>query len=206
MTAQEKIKEAEYDLNKLQNVPIDYIQYEVSAFLTSARSVLDHLLEDYRIRFGLGDIRYLNVDNFQSKARKLGNKPALHFIKWFQAQNQLIRENGRYGFLLSLRDINVHRRFPKRGFWVKSEGLIKGGDAVTKIPIGFPPLGKPMKAKTTSKSQKSEEVVGTSEWEITSGAFFHERPNDDLVSLCKEFLEAIKVLVLEAESKWGANL
>jgi len=60
------------------------------------------------------------------------------------------------------------------------------------IPILFPALGKPIKTKT-----KATEV------EFTSEAFFQERPNDNLVSLCKDFLEAIKALVLEAESKGG---
>jgi len=39
VTAEEKIDEAEYFLNKLHSVPIDYIKFQVSAFLTSARSV-----------------------------------------------------------------------------------------------------------------------------------------------------------------------
>jgi hypothetical protein len=105
MTAQEKIKEAEYFLRRLPSVPIEYITFEVSAFLTSTRSVLDHLLEDYRVRFNLGDIRHLNEEHFESKARRQGNKTALAFIKWFRSQKQHIRENERYGFLLTLRDI-----------------------------------------------------------------------------------------------------
>ena len=45
MTVHDKISEAEYFLSKLSLVPIEYLRFETSAFLTSARSILDHLLE-----------------------------------------------------------------------------------------------------------------------------------------------------------------
>ena len=48
----EKIKEAEHFLDRLNEADIDTIQYEVSAFLTAARSALVYALEEAKSRPG----------------------------------------------------------------------------------------------------------------------------------------------------------
>ena len=177
------------------------MKYETSAFLTSASSVLDYLLEDYRVKFSLGDIKYLNERSFEEKARKTRNKPALDFIKWFRNQKRLLGQNEKYGFLLTLRNINIHRTVPKQSFRVQVEGVQVEAGTVTKLPVVFSPVGKPVVIEAVSEKQESGEIYKTP-YEITTMAFFNERPDDDLVILCRGFFSEIQGIVLETENKW----
>ena len=64
MTAEEKIKEAEYFLERLPDLQMNVVRFEVSVFLSASRSVFYHLLDDYAKKFGLGEIERLHAGSF----------------------------------------------------------------------------------------------------------------------------------------------
>lgn len=199
MTAQEKIKEAEYFLTRLPKIRIENMKYETSAFLTAARSVLDHLLEDYRIKFSLGEIKILRAKDFRKKAMRKKNRLALDFIKWYQNRMRLLRQNEKYGFLYDLRNINVHVRVPPQSIQIQGEGQLNP-KSVIEIPILFPPVGIPVMVEVDCKNKDSGEI--SPKWKISTTAFFNERPDEDLISLCRGFFSEIQGIVNEAENKW----
>ena len=87
MTAKNKLDEAQFFLDKMNKAPVERSEwrYYFSAFLSSVRSVPDHLLYDYANKCGLGislkDRVYTNV--LKDKAEAQSNKVAIKFIEWY---------------------------------------------------------------------------------------------------------------------------
>jgi hypothetical protein len=77
MIVDQKIVEADYFLDKITNATTreDFIP-NLSAFLSSARSIVDYLLEDYNVKFGLqislNDKLYPST--FKEMAKKKNNQ------------------------------------------------------------------------------------------------------------------------------------
>lgn len=116
MTTDEKIEEAEYNLNKLKavNTPNKILQFELSNFLNSAQSILYHLLEEYNIKYGL-KLYFVKPDTFRDKATKLNHVDAILFIDWYDKELEIIKNDSAYGFLITKSNLNVHKKavYPK---------------------------------------------------------------------------------------------
>jgi len=202
MTAQEKIREAEYRLNGILNAPLDVVQFEVSPFLTATHSIYDHLLQDFANRFALGIIPQLNTGSFEQKARKLKNVQAEKFITWYRAEKKVLVENNRFGFLFDLRHIDVHRQVPKTILRLETKGpMTFSAGTTTEIPIVFTPLGHEAKVEGISKNGTRE--VGKVEAKASTIAFFEGHPDIDIVTVCTEFLNAAKAFVSLAYKLYG---
>jgi hypothetical protein len=92
----DKIKEAEYFLNKVKSSPFnDELYYLVSAFLSATRSIPDYLLEDYNIKFGLNipltDKLYPSI--FRKKAKRQNNPAALSFLRDYNKEFSKLRRD-----------------------------------------------------------------------------------------------------------------
>jgi hypothetical protein len=112
---QEKLEEARYFLQKLEETPQDNahnreFMYVLSAFLTSWRSVTDLILYDYAEKFGLGFSREddLSLHDFELAARVTNNLQAQQFLTWFKQQAGILSNNP----LWRKRNIIVHRGYP----------------------------------------------------------------------------------------------
>ena len=201
MTAEEKIKEAEYFLNRLPDLQMDVVRFEVSAFLSASRSVFYHLLDDYAKKFNLGEIKKLHVQSFEARAKKLRNKRALDFIEWYRGVEKSIDENPECGFLSQLRDLSVHRETPKVGYRLQGRTLadLPAGASV-EFPIVPPPLRHPVKVQGIIR--KGSEVIGKIEAEESAIPFFDGFPTFDLLKVCTTLLAQLKEAVVQAHKRF----
>jgi hypothetical protein len=159
------------------------------------------LLEDYRKKFQLGDIGWLDANTFEKRAEKTRNLEALRFIKWYGNEMDSIKTD--HAFLFESRRQNIHFKRPKESFRVETRmsTSIPAGTTV-EIPIAFPPLGHPTKVEGTMKETGSETTERV-QAETTITAFFRDMPDKNLLVLCEGFLTRAKQLVQQAESLWG---
>jgi len=201
MTAEEKIKEAEYFLSRLPDLPVNVVRFEASAFLSASRSIFYHLLDDYARKFGLGEIEKLHAGSFEDAAKKQNEQRALDFIKWYREAGKGISDNPECGFLSGLRDLSIHRETPKVDYRLESrmQQEIPAGVTV-EIPIVPPPLRHPV--KITTPIRKGSEVIGTLEAEQTAIPFFEKFPAFDLLKTCTTFLAQIGEMVAEAHKRF----
>ena len=199
MTAEKKIDEAQYFLDHLLSSS-GKLEFELSAFVTSARSVFDHLLQDFASRFSLGTLTFLSAQTFREKAERLHNQSAIDFIDWYEKEQTPLRGNNVYGFVFSLRDINIHRESLKQLLRITTTGpiTVEAGTTV-EIPLVFTPLGKPMKVEGSVR--RGSEEVGRVEATATTAAYFTENQNNDVLTVCTAFLQAAKQFVTQAQSR-----
>lgn len=112
MVVDQKIVEAEYFLDKIKNAikREDFIP-NLSAFLSSARSIADYLLEDYNLKFGLqislNDKLYPHT--FEDIARQKNSRNALAFIYFYNTEFDKVKQDQICALLLIKRNIKVHR-------------------------------------------------------------------------------------------------
>lgn len=112
MTVQDKILESEFFLDKIRQ---EYskqtdVRHYFSAFLSSARSIGEHLLEEYNQKYSLGISLEDRLDAgiFRRIARKQNNNNAIQFIQWFDNQIDRIKQD-QAGALWEKRNLNIHR-------------------------------------------------------------------------------------------------
>ena len=110
MTANKKIEEAEYNFLKMVRIepPNKEFNFELSNFLSSTKSIMDHLLEEYNIKYKL-NLKRLNIDKFMIKAVKTKNSDAVKFIQWYDDQLNQIKNDQACSFLINARNLNVHQ-------------------------------------------------------------------------------------------------
>ena len=208
MTAEEKIRESDYNLNKLKRTEpmTDEYFYEFNCFIASTRSILDHLLDDYNVKYNLGiplDIRYL-LGEFRKKSQK--NPTACNFLKWYDFQYDEIIKNSTYGFLIEKRNLLLHRKtvkpksfklsieFPKGATLNSTEGesyfplMIGRNETTMKITT--------VDAKTGESKEREVEAKSTIE------CYLEENPNETIETICALFLDRIKKLVSDAHSQF----
>ena len=211
MTSNEKIKESQYNLNELKIVDkwSEVYLYKFNCFITSARSILDHLLEDYNVKYNLQiNLESRNLKGeFHEKAK--GNFNAEKFIKWYEEQYKKIIDEPSYGFLIKKRNIIVHRKtikpskfrigmnFPQ-GLTITS----KNGEATDAvIPLTFDKKITKVKITTTNKQtgqQKEREI----EAEPVMEYFFDENPDQQIDTICEILLEGITKMVEDAHANF----
>ena len=201
MTTRGKIEEAEYFLSRFEQTPIDVLKYEVSAFLSATRSIFDHMLEEYRVTFILGDIKFLSVNTFEDQATKRNNMKALEFLKWYKDRMSALRNNPDYGFLFEKRDHNVHRDSNKQVTRLTWEGPITiEAKSEVEIPLAIPRnIRTPTQVEgKVTKDNKTE----TFRTEIIAQVFFEENKDVSMSDLCSALLRDTKTMVEEAEKTW----
>jgi len=174
MTAEEKLEEAYYNLDKVRHLPFlqHTFKFELSNFLSSSQSILWHLIEDYNIKFGLGLSGKYSIENFKQKAKDTKNETALKFIQWFADEYNKLQQNHEYGFLVEKRHLNVHQKsvMPTKSILSDYTPRTFQAGTTTEIPINF---------------DMAESV-------------FDENPKANLRLICIKFLEHIRKIVQDA--------
>jgi hypothetical protein len=179
MTAEDKIKEAKYNFDKLKNGNNneDVFQFELSNFLSSCSSILSHLLEDHNKKFGL-NIDYVTIKTFRDKASRTKNKDALNFIKWYSEINPKIRSDNRCGFLLARRNHSVHKDATKAENALHLDGI-----------------------KIEYDNGKTQEIEAKHSWR-----FFNENKNENALSVCAHFLNTLIMICNDAKRQFNHYL
>lgn len=210
MTSIEKIKESEYNLNKLKNTDkwSESYNYEFNSFITSTRSILDHLLNDYNIECDLQIPLDIDLKHtFQKKSKE--NPDIKKFIDWYELKYLEILHNPVFGFLVKTRNVIIHRekvqpntfkittKFPN-GLTIKST---EGTSSDTVIPLMLDKKVTEIKITTTDKKtgQQKEEIIPI---EPIMECYFKENHTQSIDVICELLLEEIKKMVFEAHSKF----
>lgn len=206
MTSKDKIHESDYNFMKLQKMENKLSQeyiYEFNCFLSSTKSIFDHLLEDYNIKYNLGIPLHVDIRKaFHEKAKS--NSNAKKFIQWFEKEYTKIRSDSQYGFLLKERNITIHRRTPKLDkFVIKGKGFSISAKAneSTDVRINafqFPPIG----IITTTNKETGEKTEKTMNVEATSECYLKGNPNQPIDIICQALLERIKKFVSDADNQF----
>lgn len=211
MTAIEKIKESSYNLNNLKNADkwSEVYFYTFNCFIASARSILDHLLEDYNKKYNLGiDLEVHDLKSaFHKKAK--GKPDAEQFIEWYEDEYKKIIDEPNYRTLIKQRNIILHRQtikptkfkigmnFPQGLTITATEG--KATDAV--IPITFDNKETKIKITTTDK-QTGEQNVREEEGVPIMEYYLDENTTQSIDTLCEALLERITKMVVVAHDNF----
>ena len=217
MTADEKIKESEYNLQKLKDLKMnpmsEEIKFLLSNFLNSSRSILYHLLEDFNLKYRLQIRRALDIKTFRKRAERICRKTddrvlvenmknALRFAEWYKQELRNIKKDEGYGFMTELRNINVHRRGvqPSRRIGMKGPLTFSAGqeshiDMTDVYSKGSKTAKMTIEDKATGKIEERQ-VDAINEW------VFNENPNQDVTTVCDLFLKKLKNMVNEAQSRF----
>ena len=118
MTVEDTLRGAYYHLENLKKLDKknyeevkEEFEHELNAFLSTIRSVPEHLLDDYNIKYGLNikDKEWLKK-NFKNRAVRMGDSKAVKFFDWWNAEDNRIRRDPLGNFVLTKRRISIHRR------------------------------------------------------------------------------------------------
>lgn len=112
MVAEQKINEAEYFLQRITNAKdrTDFVP-NLSAFMSSTRSIPDYFLEDYNTKLGLNIplTKNLYPEDFRREAEKQNYIVAQKFIDKYDSEFQTLKNNVIGKLLLRKRNIEIHR-------------------------------------------------------------------------------------------------
>ena len=167
----ELFEDIRFGVYQMRNDPTHFNFY-FRGTLASLKGVLDHLLEEYNVRFNLGISadEDLNVSAFSNKAKNMNNKDAIKFIREYKKTKETLLEDEKVKLLLGqhgVRDQEIHRRPAQR---------------MIKITL------------KDSFGNKTESVA------LPTFSFFLKAwPSDDIPTLCEyvsaELAKAVKSLV-----------
>jgi hypothetical protein len=119
LTVEDQIKDAEYFLHLLSyKYSRDELRPNLTAFLAISRGVIDHLLEEYNVKFGLNIPleTKLFIDTLKKAAKSQSNQTALDFLKFYKCEFYSLAKTpvghlilGKRGLMLGKRDAAMHR-------------------------------------------------------------------------------------------------
>jgi len=200
MVAEDRLQKAKHCLDELrilldkdktgQLERPDLIRYELEDFLAAAKSLPDHILEDYNDKFKLGitlDDR-LDLGLFKHKAQQLQNQGAISFAKWYENSLAILYQDPICLFLKSVRDVSIHRKEIKP---VATRGISASIDVL----IGNPEDFKDLKAETTPETNGPQTM--------TFGWFLPQYPDQDILSLCEHYFAKLKDFLEQARSNFS---
>lgn len=213
MTANEKIEESEYHLKNMRNIGgwKKEFNYEFNSFISSTRSVLDHLLDDYATKFNLQiplDAKDLRKE---FRERSKGNSKAEKFSKWYQQEYDKIVNEPIIGPLIKKRNIVLHRKtvtpkkfvigmkFPEP--LVISTPAAAGSAASASFPLTGDIENAKMKIVTTDL-KTGEEKTREIEQKPTIELYLEDDHEQTVDVICKVLLNRIRKMVKDAQTQF----
>ena len=188
MDTRNKLKEVQYFLEALvqtQNSP-EQFYYNLSAFLSAWRSVLDVMLYDFveHYRIGLTREDRMSPNDFELAARILNKKDALRFIRWWRQKLGVLSLNP----LWNMRHVIVHRGYPEITYRIYAPDTLSSGSIVI----------------------SSGEVISLSNGAFptmtpVSGRTFEAR-FPEVLEKCKDAFSQMENIVHEAEKEFSIQL
>ncbi len=127
------------------------------------------------------------------------------FQEWYKKKQDEMRENSLFGFFVEMRNISVKERSLGNEVRITTrfdKPLVVKGGTETIIPLGKVDgrgnlvLDNESSITTDSKPIETRQITNKS-------YFFNERPNDDALELCREYVNLLKNLVIECENKFS---
>jgi len=174
----EKLLEAEYFLDRIieEQSKRDFFQYNLSAFLSAARSITYFMQNEYCKTKG--------------------------FDMWYANKQAHVLADKTMKFLNNKRVMTIHQKPVKPAAHVTVTASAKIGinvsasAIVTRADGTIEKLGSEGKSKPTSTPAKTEATI---EWQW----YFHELKGKDVVTICREYLDKLETLVEECESRFA---
>lgn len=176
MNEDHKIEEAQYFLATLANPELELreFSFELSTFLTTARSALQYALEEARPKPG-GQAWY---------DAQVGASPAVKYFK-------------------DKRDVSVHVTpvIPTRTIHLRIEERVVFGDSIS-IEVRRPDgTIVPDPPQETTKEHAPREITRTSSSSSVTYHFSDWPGVDDVVTLCSSYLRQVRNIVLDGRSR-----
>lgn len=206
MTVQEDIIDAQYFLNKLKSESVrDELRPNITAFLAISRGIIDHLLEEYNVKFGL-DIplsEKLYPNTFEKAAKSQNNASALAFIKFYNCEIVFLKCDDVANLIFNERDIAIHRgpKSFRQEFTAHIFDTVnlKETLSVTKISKN----GKIEDRSPPSKSQQEkQEDKDLPRSEVESKWFFKDYDVKEGTEVCQDFLNLVCGFVNKAHKQF----
>lgn len=175
MNEDHKIEEAQHFLHKLANPGLDLreFSFELSAFLTGARSALQYALEEAKLKPG-GQAWY---------DRQIAAAPAARYFK-------------------DKRDVSVHVTpvIPSRTFHIKLEDRISFGNSVSVEVRRSDGNIVPDPPKNPASEQIPNEITRASSSSSVTFHFSDWSGPEDVVTLCGNYLRQVRSIILDGRS------
>lgn len=113
MSAEEKIKECEFNLNQIKHFDPDpyYINHFFTLFIKSVNQIYDQIFKEANNDFGLFVLDNCNKENFLQKALVKNDQKAIEFVKWFEKKIETEHESPYPNFITYVS--NYQKKFNK---------------------------------------------------------------------------------------------
>jgi len=136
MDTRGKLEEASYFLFALRRTEktLKQFVYNLSAFLSAWRSVLDVMLYDFAEHYRIGLTREdrMTDEIFWYVAKAQNNAQALGFIKWWRQKVNILSKNP----LWNMRRVIVHRGYPEITYRIYIPASISSGGTGFVLGVG----------------------------------------------------------------------
>jgi hypothetical protein len=206
LTVEEDIMDAQYFLNKLKSESIkDELRPNINAFLAISRGIIDHLLEEYNVKFGLNIplSEKLFPNTFEKAAKDQNNTPALAFIKFYNCEIAFLKCDDVANLILNKRNIAIHRG-PKQ---FRQEFTVHLFDTInleeTLAAKKIHKNGKIEDISLPSKSQQGkQEDKDLTRSEVESEWFFTDYDAKEGPDICQDFLNLVCGFVNKAHMQF----
>ena len=192
--AELKIQEAQYFLDEMRahTGGTQNFMFKLSAFLTAARSVMDVLLYDYGIKYGLFTLNdRIFPNDFQRLAK--GNTVATNFYTWWTQQRNNLATHSVSGFLSDKRHIVVHRGSPAMAWSLILTETISFHSSLSSNPPSTP-HGMDVTAIPTTTPTPTQTHSST--------GYFADYPSESVIDLCERYLQMLRSILTEAETNF----
>lgn len=197
LEAKYKLAEAHYFLHGVKSLKSkpDEFMYNLSAFLSAWRSVLDVLLYDYAKKyFGWRRDARFDVRDFEIAVRVSGNGSALSFIEWYRKTIHSLSGNP----LWKKRTVIVHRGRPEvtRTYYLYfvETVAVRGSLSIETSRQDIPGAIPPEEAIFVEEDEKRDDSEKSVE------VFFEDCKNKEIDDICEEAFEQMEKIVNEAEN------
>jgi hypothetical protein len=207
MDTRKKLGEAKYFLDLLPNFQEDEnkFRYNLSAFLSAWRSVLDIMLYDFDEHFSLGFTREatINYTVFLAVATALKKTEAIRFVKWWRKKQDTLRKEP----LWDKRVFSVHKWNVEIYQNIYALGTGSGSGTVTWVSVNVGTVAPTMGA-IASTIWAVAPTKGVDVPQATAPANFwsFKDSNENLIDKCEEGYAKLVAIILEAETAFKVNL
>lgn len=194
MDTRSKLKETQYFLATLIETQHDSEEgyYNLSAFLSAWRSVLDVMLYDFAEHYSIGLTREDKMMSHDfwivAKARK--NTQALDFYKWWSKKIRKLSENP----LWSMRHVVVHRGYPEIIQTVYIPGSLSSGATIF------------LSGSEDELNELLSSIGSIPATHIIIGPPTPEIKFPDVLDMCKKGFALMQRIVDEAEKEFNVKL
>jgi hypothetical protein len=206
MNVGDQIADAEYFLRILRDkYSREEIRPNLTAFLAISRGIIDYLLEDYNVKFGLNIplSKKLCIYTFEDAAKSQNNQSAQRFIGLYRAELAALKKTPIGDLMFSKRNISIHRKpaSVRGGFSVRVYESVRLEEKleVSKIHQNGT-VEQIYKSPGSQQEKQRDESLAPSEAE--SKWFFTDYHSKEVPDVCRDFLDLVRNFVNNIHNKF----